>query len=300
MDIKLARSPDADDAFMFYALETGKIDTGDLTFQITPEDIEVLNQKCLKGFYDVSAVSFNAYPAIAGKYALLTVGGSVGENYGPVLVATKAVKPWQLTNKFVFVPGTMTTAFLLLKLIEPSIAYSVKPFDQILDLLTAQKDQPKASLGVVIHEGQVDYASRGLHKIVDFGEWWFKECKLPLPLGANAIRRDLPADVQKRVATLIRQSIQYGLDHREKALAYALSQSKILQGQKGDDYIKMYVNEYSLDYGLKGKRAAQKLMNRAFEAGLCKELVRIDWVSPDSTPETPDAPPDETPPLEAA
>src|SRR5205823_2265175 len=211
-DIHVAHSPDSDDAFMFYALATRKLDTGDLNYIHSLSDIETLNRKAMKGEYDVSAISFHAYAYMADKYALLSSGASMGRNYGPIVVSGKPMRKQTLLNKTVAVPGTLTTAFLVLRLFEPEIQYKVVPFDKILD--EVQKGNYDA--GLLIHEGQLTYREMGLHKVLDLGEWWLKETALPLPLGGNVIKRDLGKRMMQRVADDIRKSIQYGLDHREE------------------------------------------------------------------------------------
>ncbi|MBI1909667.1 MAG: ABC transporter substrate-binding protein [Deltaproteobacteria bacterium] len=290
MQIKLAHSPDADDAFMFYALETGKVPTGDLMIEHVREDIESLNQKAEQGLYHVTALSFHAYPAVADKYALMTVGGSVGDGYGPIVVAAKKMKPHQLKKKLMAIPGKKTTAFLVMRMVEPTIGYVIRPFDKILEIVK----EGKAETGLVIHEGQLTYEAMGLFKVIDLGKWWHDETGLPLPLGANAVRKDLPADVQKRLASLIRQSVQYALDHREEAVAYALSFARGLEPEKAGQFIGMYVNHWTLDYGHKGRKSVITLLSRAHEMGLLPESPRIDWVSPEEPDQEETAPEEST------
>ncbi|MDO8461281.1 MAG: MqnA/MqnD/SBP family protein [Deltaproteobacteria bacterium] len=279
--IRLAHSPDADDAFMFFALETGKISTGDIQITHIREDIESLNQKALRGDYEITAISFHAYPYVSDKYALMTVGGSVGEGYGPLVVASKKIKLHQLKKKLVAIPGKMTTAFLALKMLEPTVAIIVRPFDTILDVVK----EGKADAGLIIHEGQLTYEEMGLFKVVDLGKWWSDETKLPLPLGGNAVRRDLPLELQRRCATLIRQSVEYAMTHREEAVAYALSFGRGLDPEKGSHFIGMYVNKWTLDYGRRGKKAIQTLFHHGYEKGLIPEVHSIDWVEPDQNSE---------------
>ena len=242
-DIHVAHSPDSDDAFMFYALATKKIDTGDLNYIHKLSDIETLNRKAMKGEYDVSAISFHAYAYMADKYALLSCGASMGQNYGPIVVSGKPMRAKSLATKTIAIPGTLTTAFLALKLFEPEFEYKVVPFDEILE----QVLKGKYDAGLLIHEGQLTYREMGLHKVLDLGEWWQKETGLPLPLGGNVIKRDLGKRTMERVASDIKKSIQYGLDHREEAVDYAVQLSRGLDMQRADRFIDMYVNDLTLD-----------------------------------------------------
>jgi 1,4-dihydroxy-6-naphthoate synthase len=273
-DIHVAHSPDSDDAFMFYALATRKIDTGDLNYIHTLSDIETLNRKAMEGEFEVSAVSFHAYAYMADKYALLSCGASMGRNYGPIVVSGRPLRPQSLRNMIVAIPGTLTTAFLALRLMEPEVQYKVVPFDKILD----EVHRGKFEAGLLIHEGQVTYREEGLHKVVDLGEWWLKETDLPLPLGGNVIRRDLGKRTMDRVAVDIRRSIQYGLDHREEAMAYALQFARGLDTQRVDRFIGMYVNELTLDYGTEGKQAVKKLLSEAYKNKLIPERITLDFV----------------------
>jgi 1,4-dihydroxy-6-naphthoate synthase len=274
MDIHVAHSPDSDDAFMFYALATRKIDTGNLNYIHTLSDIETLNQKAMKGEYEVSAVSFHAYAYMADKYALLSCGASMGKNYGPIVVSGKPTRPKELANMTVAIPGTLTTAFLVLRLLEPEIQYKVVAFDKILD----EVRKGKYEAGLLIHEGQLTYREMGLHKVIDLGEWWLKETALPLPLGGNVIRRDLGQPMMERVAKDIKRSIQYGLDHREEAMDYALQFSRGLDTQRVDRFIGMYVNDLTLDYGIEGKQAVRKLLQEAFKKKIIPERVALEFV----------------------
>jgi 1,4-dihydroxy-6-naphthoate synthase len=273
-DIHVAHSPDSDDAFMFYALATRKIDTGDLNYIHTLSDIETLNQKAMKGEYEVSAVSFHAYAYMADKYALLSCGASMGKNYGPIVVSGKPMRPRDLVNTTVAIPGTLTTAFLALRLLEPNIPYAVVPFDRILD----EVRKGKYEAGLLIHEGQLTYREMGLYKVIDLGEWWLKETSLPLPLGGNAIRRDLGQPMMQRVAQDIRRSIQYGLEHREEAMAYALQFARGLDTQRVDHFIAMYVNELTLDYGVEGRQAVTTLMQQAYKKKIIPGPVALEFV----------------------
>ena len=273
-DIHVAHSPDSDDAFMFYALATRKIDTGDLRYRHTLSDIETLNRKAMKGEYEVSAVSFHAYAYMADKYALLSCGASMGKNYGPIVVSSKPATAKNLAKMTVAIPGTLTTAFLALKLFEPEIQYKVVPFDRIL----GEVQKEKVDAGLLIHEGQLTYREMGLHKVLDLGEWWLKETDLPLPLGGNVIRRDLGKRMMERVSQDIRKSIQYGLEHREEAMAYALQFSRGLDTHRVDRFIGMYVNDLTLDYGTEGKKAVKKLLSEAYKKKIIPERVALEFI----------------------
>jgi 1,4-dihydroxy-6-naphthoate synthase len=259
---------------MFYALATRKIDTGELNYIHTLSDIETLNRKAMKGEYEVSAVSFHAYAYMSDKYALLSCGASMGNNYGPIVVAAKAIQPKNLAEVKVAIPGTLTSAFLTLRLLEPEVQYEVVPFDKILD----EVHRGKYDAGLLIHEGQLTYRELGLHKVIDLGEWWRKETGLPLPLGGNVIKRDLGKDLMVRVAHDIKKSIQYGLDHREEAMSYALQFSRGLDTHKVDRFIGMYVNELTLDYGTEGKQAVRKLLQEAYKKKIIPEKVALEFV----------------------
>jgi 1,4-dihydroxy-6-naphthoate synthase len=273
-DIHVAHSPDSDDAFMFYALATRKLDTGDLNYIHTLSDIETLNRKAMEGEYEVSAVSFHAYAYMADKYALLSCGASMGKNYGPIVVSGKPMRAKSLASKMVAIPGTLTSAFLTLRLFEPEVQYTVVPFDKILD--EVQKGNYDA--GLLIHEGQLTYREMGLHRVIDLGQWWLKQTGLPLPLGGNVIKRSLGAKLMERVAQDIRNSIQYGLDHREEAMAYAIQFARGLDTQDVDKFIGMYVNELTLDYGAEGRQAVRKLLQEAYKKKIIPERVVVEFV----------------------
>ena len=273
-DIHVAHSPDSDDAFMFYALATRKIDTGDLNYVHVLSDIETLNRKALEGEYEVSAVSFHAYAYMADKYALLSCGASMGRNYGPIVVSGKPIRPDSLASKSVAIPGTLTTAFLTLRLFEPEIQYHVVPFDKILD----QVREGKYDAGLLIHEGQLTYRELGLHKVLDLGEWWLGSTGLPLPLGGNVIKRDLGPALMKQVAEDIRRSIQYGLDHREEAMAYAIQFSRGLDLQRADRFVGMYVNDLTLDYGEEGREAVRRLLQEAYKKKIIPQRIALEFV----------------------
>ena len=272
--LTLAHSPDSDDAFMFYAMATGKIDARGLSFTHRLEDIESLNRKALEGIYDITAISFHAYPYLEDKYVLLPSGASFGDRYGPVVVSREGLGAGGLKGRRVAVPGKMTTAYLVLQLYEPDVDAVVTSFDQILD--TVAKDE--ADAGVVIHEGQLTYADAGLRKVLDLGEWWFQETQLPLPLGGNAIRRSLDSPIQRAVAALLKASIQYALHHREEALSYAQQFSRGLDGPTADRFVSMYVNDWTLDYGPRGRLAVQTLLDRGFQRGILPRVVNAEYV----------------------
>ena len=274
VELTLAHSPDSDDAFMFYALATRKIAARNLSFTHRLEDIESLNRKALEGIYDITAISFHAYPYLDDKYVLLPSGASFGDRYGPVVVSRARVGPDSLKGKRVAVPGKMTTAYLVLQLYEPGVDAVVTSFDQILDTVA----RGEADAGVVIHEGQLTYASAGLTKVLDLGEWWFQETKLPLPLGGNAIRRTLDRHTKRAVAALLKKSIQYSLHHREEALSYAQQFSRGLDATAADRFVAMYVNDWTLDYGQRGRRAVQELLDRGFQRGILPKAIKAEYV----------------------
>ncbi len=273
-DIHVAHSPDSDDAFMFYALATRKIDTRDLNYVHTLSDIETLNKKAMKGEYEVSAVSFHAYAYMADKYALLSCGASMGRDYGPIVISRQVLRAKSLANKIVAIPGTLTSAFLTLRLFEPEVRYKVVPFDKIL----GEVKKENYDAGLLIHEGQLTYREMGLHKVVDLGQWWLKQTGLPLPLGGNVIKRSLGQKLMERIAQDIRKSIQYGLDHREEAMAYAVQFSRGLDTHRVDRFIGMYVNELTLDYGNEGKQAVRKLFQEAYKKKIIPERVALEFV----------------------
>src|SRR5436190_7977350 len=273
-DIHVAHSPDSDDAFMFYALATHKIDTGELNYIHLLNDIETLNKKALAEEYEVSAVSFHAYAYLAEKYALLSCGASMGNNYGPIVVSGKPIQPQALAEKVVAIPGALTTAFLALRLFAPNVKSEIVPFDRILE--DVQKGKYEA--GLLIHEGQLTYREMGLHKVLDLGEWWLEKTQLPLPLGGNVIKRSLGKSLMEQISTDIRKSIQYGLDHRQEAIDYAIQFSRGLDMQKADRFIGMYVNELTLDYGENGREAVRRLLSEAYKQKIIPKKVPLDFV----------------------
>jgi len=273
-EISVAHSPDSDDAFMFYGLATNKVRTPGLKFTHTLCDIETLNRKALQGEYDVSAISFHAYPYVQEKYALLSSGGSVGEGYGPMVVSTRALSLEELKTKLIAVPGTMTTAYLALKLFEPSIRTEVCPFDQIIPRILDSTYEA----GLIIHEGQLSYSKSGLQKILDCGKWWLELTGLPLPLGGNAIRRELGPELMASVGAALKESIQYALDNREQALQYAMQFARDLDQQTANQFVGMYVNERTLDYGEDGKQAVRRLLDMGHKAGIIPHKAKVDFV----------------------
>ncbi|HEX6062565.1 MAG TPA: MqnA/MqnD/SBP family protein [Longimicrobiales bacterium] len=273
--IRVAHSPDSDDAFMFYALATGKIDTGDIEFIHELQDIETLNRRALAAELEVTAVSIHAYAYLSDKYALLPHGASMGEGYGPRLVARQPYTRADLGNIVVAVPGTLTSAYLALKLYAPNVQTVVVPFDEILERVAAGEYE----MGLLIHEGQLTYMDAGLHLVADLGEWWAGETGgLPLPLGGNAIRRDLGPDVIKRASRMLRDSIAYGLEHRTDALVHAESYGRGLDRAQTDEFVGMYVNSRTLDYGADGRKAVQLFLDRGYEAGVIPHRVTVDFV----------------------
>src|SRR4051812_17929578 len=273
-EINIAHSPDSDDAFMFYGLATNKVRVPGLRFTHTLCDIETLNQKAKEGVYDVTAISFHAYPYIQDKYALLPSGGSVGDGYGPMIVAPRALSEETVKGKKIAVPGKLTTAYLVLNLFAPGVETEVVPFDEIIP----QVLEGKYEAGLIIHEGQLSYVKSGLHRIVDLGAWWQKITGLPLPLGGNAIRRSLGRELMSSVSTALRDSIQYALDHREEALAYAMQFARDLDPQLADKFVGMYVNERTVDYGDDGREAVRRLLDMGHKAGIIPMTPRVEWV----------------------
>jgi 1,4-dihydroxy-6-naphthoate synthase len=278
--IRLAHSPDADDAFMFWALAAGRIDTGDRRYVHELGDIESLNRRALAGELEVTAVSLHAYAYLADRYALLAHGASIGDRYGPRIVA-RAVPPADPRTALgrpevlVAVPGELTTAFLALKLYQPAVRHVVVPFDQIEEYVASGR----ADAGLLIHEGQLTFADRGLHLWVDLGEWWHAETGLPLPLGGNVVRRDLGDALMGEIARDLKASIQYGLAHRAEALAHAQAYGRGLDAARIDRFIGMYVNDYTVDYGPTGRQAVGELLGRAHRAGLLGAPVNVTFVA---------------------
>lgn len=273
--IRVGHSPDPDDAFMFHALANDKIDTGKYRFTHELQDIETLNRRALKGELELSAVSLHGYAYVTDQYALCACGASMGDNYGPMVVARQPGDISSLKGKRIAVPGTLTTAFLALKLLlGDSFTYEVHPFDEILNLVAAGK----FDAGLIIHEGQLTYATQGLSLIVDLGCWWHDETGLPLPLGGNAIRRDLGEQGMREVTDLLRQSIDYGLRHRQEALQHALQYGRDLDMKQADKFVGMYVNDWTLDFGPRGREAVTLLLRRAYEARIIPRPVDVQFI----------------------
>ena len=279
--IRVAHSPDADDAFMFWAMATGKIDTEGRRYVHELGDIESLNRRALAGELEVTAVSLHAYAYLADRYALLAHGASIGDRYGPRIVSTKpapANPRAALASLLVAVPGELTTAFLALRLYQPAARHVVVPFDQIEDFVV----NGKADAGLLIHEGQLTFADRGLHLWADMGEWWHQETGLPLPLGGNVVRRDLGDELMRAIARDLKASIEYGLAHRAEALRHARGYSRGLDEERTDRFVGMYVNAYTVDYGARGRRAVAELLTRAHAVGLIPSPVDLAFVAADS------------------
>jgi len=279
--IHVAHSPDADDAFMFWAMAEGRIDTGGRRYVHELGDIESLNRRALAGELEVTAVSLHAYAYLADRYALLAHGASIGDRYGPLIVSRKPAptRPRAaLTGRLVAVPGELTTAFLTLRLYQPAARHVVVPFDQIEDYVAAGK----ADAGLLIHEGQLTFADRGLHLWADMGEWWYRQTQLPLPLGGNVVRRDLGDELMRAIARDLKASIEYGLAHRAEALRHAQGFSRGLDADRTDRFVGMYVNAYTVDYGVVGRRAVSELLTRAHAARLIPATVDLAFVAADS------------------
>ncbi len=275
--ITVGHSPDPDDAFMFYALAHDKIDTGDLQFRHELQDIETLNRRALRGELEVTAVSIHAYASLLDRYALLPSGCSMGDRYGPMVVARRPLTVEQLRSVKVAVPGTLTTAFLALRLRLPQgFEYEVVPFDQIIPAVAGGR----FDAGLIIHEGQLTFQNQGLHLVVDLGVWWQETTGLPLPLGGNVVRRDLGPETMRQISRLIKESIRYGLDHRQEALSYALEYARDMDRGLADRFVGMYVNEWTLDYGPRGREAVRKLLAESARAGITPACGEIDFVDP--------------------
>lgn len=273
--ITVAHSPDSDDAFMFYGLATDKLDTGDLKFTHVLKDIQTLNEEAFRGTYDVTAISFHAYAYISDKYVLLPHGASIGDNYGPILVAARPAKAQDISKLKIAVPGTLTSAFLALKLFNPDFHYEVVPFDKIADAVK----KGDCDAGLLIHEGQLFYESLGLHKILDLGEWWHERTGLPLPMGGNAIRRELGPAVIHQVSDRLRESISYSLANREDALQYAMQFARDMDTSLADRFVAMWVNNLTLDYTDRGREGVRRFLTEGFEQGIIPSLPNIEFAS---------------------
>jgi 1,4-dihydroxy-6-naphthoate synthase len=272
--IRVAHSPDSDDAFMFYALAEGKIDTGDIRYVHELQDIETLNQRALRGELEVTAVSIHAYAYLSHRYALLPHGASMGDRYGPRLVARSQMTRHDVRGKRVAVPGLLTSAYLALRLYEPEFEPVVTPFDQIEDAVV----DGAADLGLLIHEGQLTYGERGLRLIADMGAWWYDETGLPLPLGGNVIRKDLGDHLIDRISQHLHDSIAFGLSHRRAALDHSMKYARGLDRTMADTFVGMYVNDWTLDYGPRGREAVRQFLARGVDAGIIQQRVDVKFV----------------------
>jgi len=269
-----AHSPDSDDAFMFYALATRKIRSNLVQFRHVLDDIQTLNQKARAGEYELTAISYHAYPYVADKYRLMAAGSSVGDGYGPMVVAAHPMALEDLKGKRIAIPGRLTTSYLTLRLIQPDFEAVDTPFDKILDAV----QERKADAGLIIHESQLTYAKSGFHNVVDVGRWFKDNYDLPLPLGANVLRRDLSPEMSSECCRLMRESIEYALSHREEALNYALQFARDMDPQLAEKFVGMYVNHYTVDCGDVVPKAAQKLLDMGYEAGLIPHRVQVEFI----------------------
>ena len=277
--ITVAHSPDSDDAFMFYALAKNRIDSGGFEFRHVLKDIETLNRSALEGRYEVTAISFHAYAFLCDRYSLLDSGASMGDRYGPLVVSKRPMKPGELKGKVLAIPGTMTSAYLIMRLFQPDFTPVVVPFDRIFEAVA----DDRADAGLIIHEGQLTYSSLGLHAVIDLGEWWHRETALPLPLGGNAIRKDLGPAAIGRIARILKQSIQYGLDHRAQALDYAMSFARDMDPRLADRFVGMYVNQRTLGYGAAERRAVRLLLDRGYREGVIDRRVEVEFADRDGS-----------------
>jgi 1,4-dihydroxy-6-naphthoate synthase len=274
-EISVAHSPDSDDAFMFYGLATNKIRVPGYRFTHTLCDIETLNRRAREeAFFDVSAISFHAYPYVQENYTLMGCGGSVGEGYGPMVISSRKMEAADLTRIRIAVPGTLTTAYLALKILNPAIETETVPFDQIIPAIQAGK----YDAGLIIHEGQLTYSTSGLYKVLDLGAWWRETTGLVLPLGGNVIRRSLGVEAHKIISKALRDSINHALEHREQALEYAMQFARDLDASLAGRFVNMYVNERTLDYGPDGREAIRKLLQLGHERGVIPIAPQVDFV----------------------
>ena len=273
-EITLGHSPDPDDAFMFYALAEDKLDTGGLTFRHIIQDIETLNRRAMNAELDVTAISIHAYAYVLDQYALLTSGSSMGDNYGPLVVARKPMSVDDLNKATIAVPGLMTTAYLALRLCIGEAKTVVVPFDQIMDSV----ERGDVEAGLLIHEGQLTYSARGFVKVIDLGEWWMSKTGLPLPLGGNAIKKSLGPELIDRVSTLLRESIEYGLEHRGVAVRHSMKYGRGMEESLTDEFVGMYVNDYTIEYGERGREAVRLLLEQGHKAGIIPRPVQLEFV----------------------
>ena len=273
-EIVCAHSPDSDDAYMFYGLATKKVRSRLVSFRHVLEDIETLNRKAMEGAYELTAISYHAYPYVADKYVLMASGSSVGDGYGPILVSARPMAPEEIKGKKIGIPGTMTSAYLALRLFEPDFEAVQIQFDKILDAVA----EHAVDAGLIIHEGQLTYGRSGFQSVVDLGKWWKSVHDLPLPLGGNVLLRSIPDDVKSECCRMMRESIQYALDHGEESLNYALQFARDLEPRLAEKFVGMYVNHFTLDCGELVPRAAQKLLDQGYEAGLISKKVTVEFV----------------------
>ena len=274
LEIVCAHSPDSDDAFMFYGLATKKVRSKILSFRHVLDDIQTLNRKAMDGVYELSAISYHAYPYVADKYQLMAAGSSVGDGYGPMLIAKHPLSVEELKGKRIAIPGKLTTAYLAMRLCEPDFEAVDTPFDKILDAIR----DDKVDCGLVIHEAQLTYSKGGYHNVLDLGRWWKKKYDLPLPLGANVLRRDLAPELKTEACRLMSESIKYALDHHEEALNYALQFARDMDPRLAEKFVGMYVNHHTVDCGEDVPKAAQKLLDMGYEAGIIPNRVQLDFI----------------------
>jgi 1,4-dihydroxy-6-naphthoate synthase len=272
-EISIAHSPDSDDAFMFYGLATGNVETYGIKVNQVMKDIQTLNVEARQGTYEVTAISFAAYPEIRNKYALMPTGSSMGQKYGPMVVAKKKLSLSDLRNTTIAIPGKQTSAYMTLRLVEANLNVIEMPFNQILE---AVKDD-KVEAGLIIHEGQLTYSEFGLHKLIDLGEWWFEETGLPLPLGGNAVRKDLGDELMQKAGRMFHDSVKFSLEHRGEALEYAMAYAGALRKEQADRFVSMYVNNMSVDFGAVGRKAIKQFFDRAFEQGVISERIEPEF-----------------------
>ena len=272
--ITVAHSPDSDDAFMFYGLATNKLETEGIKFEHTLKDIQSLNEDAKNGVYDVTAISFHAYAYVADKYALLPHGASIGDKYGPIVVSKEPRKPEEIGEMTIAVPGELTSAYLALRIFNRDFKHVVVPFDEIIEAVQCGD----ADAGLLIHEGQLFYMQQGLDKVLDLGEWWHQKTGLPLPMGGNAIKRELGPDLMRQVSKHLHQSIVYSMENREDALAYAMQFARDMAPELADRFVAMWVNDLTLDYGERGKEAVRRLLEEGYDAGIIPNKVEVDFV----------------------
>ena len=274
VEIVSAHSPDSDDAFMFYGLATRKVRSNLVSFKHVLSDIETLNRKAMEGVYELSAISYHAYPYVADKYLLMASGSSVGDGYGPMVVATHPLNPEELKGRRIAIPGKLTTAYLALKVFEPDFEPVIVPFDKILEAV----QNGAAEAGLIIHEAQLTYNKCGFHRVIDMGKWWKDRFGLPLPLGGNVLLRSLPGDIRSECCRMLRESIQYALDHHAEAFEYALQFARDMEPRLAEKFVGMYVNDYTLDAGQVLPQAVQKLLDMGYEIGLIPNRVVVEFV----------------------